>query len=106
MRKVPKLTVFVLKFSARHKIPVKVFSLSAILNGNKWLLCPLDGEFHVLLMFCTWSVPSARRGKAPAGTATWIGSSYGCSAAGWDLRREPRLGGTEQVVGRPVLRRQ
>lgn len=44
-----------------------MFSLSAILNGNKWLLCPQDGEFRVLLTRCTGNV-----GRAPAGTATWI----------------------------------
>lgn len=98
MRKVPNLQ-FVLKFSARHKIPVKVFSLSAILNSNKWLLCPLDGEFRVLLMCCTSNVPRSRRGRAPAGTATWISSSYGCSAAGLDLRGETPAGRHGAGVG-------
>lgn len=93
--------MFVLKFSARHKIPVKVFSLSAILNGNKWLLCPLDGENSMcfFLMRCTSNVPRARRGGAPAGTATGISPSYGCSAAGLDPRRESRAGRHGAGVG-------
>lgn len=93
-----KLSVFIKVFSkTQNSSPAKVFffSLNAILNGNKWLLCLLDGEHTAprcaSYMVCGYRLPSVPKvvcRRAPAGTAIWISYSYACSAVGLNLRRE------------------
>lgn len=56
MRKSKTYSAFFKIFSkTQNSSPVKVFSLNAILNGNKWLLCLLDGELNAMPdVLLTW----------------------------------------------------